>query len=464
MVTAIVGSGGKTTLIHALRDKYLAEGKKVFVTTTTHMFKETDTFTDADDLTCIKALNENNYCMAGTTASEGKISALPESVYTNICKAADIVLVESDGSKHMPLKFPAEWEPVIPPNADRIIVVAGLHALGKKCSEAVFRHELAVQNANIIEDTIIEPEHIQMLIRKGYLEPMEKNYKAADIEVLPTQADNLYKRVIAEFLVENKDVSIIKKEWFDACGELVIFGGGHVSQYVAKMAKLIDFKITVIDDREEFVTEERFPEADRRICTSYDDIEHYLPKSDNVFYVVVTRGHSADEQCVEAVLKRKYSYLGMIGSRKKVAATIESLKNKGFSEEAIKSHSPIGLSIGARTPAEIAVSICAEIIEVKNKGVVSTMTSELSESTEKGTLCIILDKKGSSPRGTGSMMLVTKTAIIGTIGGGLVEKLAIDYARTVTTICEKEYTLSNEESAGIGMICGGWNKVLFVPI
>lgn len=463
MVIAIVGAGGKTTLVHQLRNQYLTEGKKVFVTTTTHMLKEADTLVNAEVQQCVQALNDTNYCMAGVDAGFGKIAALPEAMYQEICKAADVVLVEADGARHMPLKVPAEWEPVIPSGVDKIIVVAGLHGLGKKACEAVFRYELSPDK--IEKDTVIEAEQIQRLIRKGYLEPMKKNYPTAQIQVEATQADNLYKSVIAEFLAENKDLSIIKKEWFDSCGTLIICGGGHVSQYVAKMARLIDFNITVIDDREEFVTKERFPEAAQRICCDYNQIETYLPELDKGFYVVVTRGHSADEQCVETILKKKYAYLGMIGSHKKVATIMDNLRNKGFTQEELKRiYSPIGLSIGARTPAEIAVSICAEIIEVKNKGIVSTMTSELAESTEQGVLCIILEKKGSSPRGVGSMMLVTKDKIIGTIGGGLIEKLAIDYAATVTGICEKEYTLTNEESAGMGMICGGWNKVLFVPV
>ena len=465
MVIAIVGAGGKTTLVHKLAKEYMDKGLKVLVTTTTHMYKEKNTLADASVDEMVDCLNRNHYCMAGSSAGDNKIKALPEDVYNRLCSEADVVIVEADGSKHMPLKYPEPWEPVIPFNTDKIIIVAGLHGLGMKCKDAVHRYELAAENLDMDENTIIEPVHIEKLIRKGYLEPLKKDITDTEIYIQPMQADNLYKRVIARLLEERKDVSVVRKEWFDPCGELVICGGGHVSQFVARIAKLVDFRITVIDDREDFVTEERFPEADKRICCPYDDIAQYLPKSDNAYYVVVTRGHSGDKKSVEAVLQRKFGYLGMIGSRKKVATTMESLKCQGYSKEQIESvHAPIGLAIGARTPAEIAVSIMAEIIQVKNNGTVSTMTSELASSMEPGTLCIILDKKGSSPRGIGSMMLVTKDGILGTIGGGLVEKTAIDYAKSVTSVCEKEYTLTNEESGGIGMICGGWNRILFVPL
>lgn len=213
MVIAIVGAGGKTTLVHQLRDQYLAEGKKVFVTTTTHMLKEADTLIGADEQQCIQALHDTNYCMAGIAAAEGKIAALPEDMYKNICKVADVVLVEADGARHMPLKFPAAWEPVIPANVDKIIVVAGLHGLGKKAGEAVFRYELSPDKLE--KDTIIGAKQIQTLIRKGYLEPLGKKYPTVETEVRATWADSQYKRAIAEFLAEKKDLSLLEEEWCD---------------------------------------------------------------------------------------------------------------------------------------------------------------------------------------------------------------------------------------------------------
>ena len=179
----------------------------------------------------------------------------------------------------------------------------------------------------------------------------------------------------------------------------------------------------------------------------------------------VTREHAGDEICVKKVLARSYAYLGMIGSRKKVKAAFESLEAQGFSKEAVEGiHAPIGLAIGARTPEEIAVSIAAELIQIKNQGTVSTMTKELLETQENGVLCIIIKKSGSSPRGVGSMMLVCKDKVIGSIGGGALENEVIRTAPQISQITVRDFSLSNEESANLGMICGGTNQILFVPI
>ena len=181
--------------------------------------------------------------------------------------------------------------------------------------------------------------------------------------------------------------------------------------------------------------------------------------------MVVTRGHAADRICVEKILRRGYTYLGMIGSRKKIAATYDKLREKGFSEEALETiHAPIGLSIGARTPKEIAVSIAAELILEKNKFSCSTLSREFANTGEKGILCMIIEKSGSSPRGEGSMMLVTEKGILGSIGGGILESRVIDRAKRITSVTAEDYELSNEESAALGMICGGRNKILFIPL
>ena len=122
MIIAVVGSGGKTTLIKNLAQKYRAEGKTVLVTTTTHMFIEADTLLTDDADTILRALRETGYAMAGVPHGE-KIKALSPETFEAVCAAADVVLVEADGSKHMPLKFPNATEPVIPEHTDQIIVV-----------------------------------------------------------------------------------------------------------------------------------------------------------------------------------------------------------------------------------------------------------------------------------------------------------------------------------------------------
>ena len=135
------------------------------------------------------------------------------------------------------------------------------------------------------------------------------------------------------------------------------------------MGQFLDFQVTVMDDREEFANKKLFPKDCEVICDSFENLTHYLEecKGESTYYVVVTRGHKADRQCVEQILKRNYAYLGMIGSKIKVAKTLEILRNEGYTGEQTDSiHAPIGLKIGSQTPEEIAVSIAAEIIQEKN--------------------------------------------------------------------------------------------------
>ena len=138
MIRAFVGAGGKTTWIRRYAEKYLAQGKKVFVTTSTHMYVENDTLlTDnADEI--IDHLESRHYVMAGIREGE-KIRALSLNTYEKVCRHADEVLIEADGSRHLPLKYPNAEEPVIYDNVDEIIIVCGMHALHQKAAEAIHR-------------------------------------------------------------------------------------------------------------------------------------------------------------------------------------------------------------------------------------------------------------------------------------------------------------------------------------
>lgn len=462
MIKAVVGAGGKTSWIKQQAKQYVSQGYKVFITTSTHMFIEEDTLlTDnADEI--IQELENNSYVMAGIKEGE-KIKALSKETYEAVCACADVVLIEADGSKHLPLKFPNENEPVIYDNVDEIVVVCGLHALQKKASEVVHRLALAKQQVDITEDTIITPIHIQNLVRKGYLEPLQQKYPQKKITICPNANNSLYQRAIASLLETNMDVSLISEEWFHEQPKLIICGAGHISSDLVKMASCLDFYIKVIDDREEFANKERFPLADEVICDTFDHLERYLEP--DAYYIVVTRGHKADFECVETILSHSYEYLGMIGSKKKVKTMLEQLAQKGVSERQLQTiHAPIGLDIKAVTPAEIAVSILAQIILEKNSKYHSFISRELLNTKETGMLCIIIEKSGSSPRDIGSMMLVNDTMVIDTIGGGSIESSVIEEARKQKKSMIKEYYLNNEQSETLGMICGGSNKILFLPI
>ena len=236
------------------------------------------------------------------------------------------------------------------------------------------------------------------------------------------------------------------------------------------MAKMLDFNTTVIDDREEFANKERFPAVDNIICDSFTNALENIDFNKNSYFVVVTRGHRADQECVEKILKNEFRYLGMIGSKAKVANSIRQLLEKGYNTEDInKVNAPIGINIGAKTPAEIAVSIMAQIIQEKNNDNVSSIDEEILKEIvcdkDGKVLVSILDKRGSSPRGIDAKMLVMEDGTFtGTIGGGSVENAV--YEKAIELIKEKSshietYDLSNTVAAKLGMACGGTIKVLF---
>ena len=229
------------------------------------------------------------------------------------------------------------------------------------------------------------------------------------------------------------------------------------------MASRLDFDIRVIDTRPELVTRERFPAARQLICDSYDHLNDHLEPG--ACYVVVTPDHQADYQCVSTILPTPYTYLGMLGSRKKAASAFRQLEEAGFSRQQIdRIHAPIGLSIGAVTPTEIAFSILAQIIQVKNQHPVSSADRNLLESQEKGVLCIVIEAQGSVPRREGSMMLVTVSQVLGTIGGGESEYRAICHAREHAGLDIQTYGLHQSAAGEPDMACGGQIKVLFLPV
>ena len=462
MILAFVGSGGKTTLLKKMAAQYRSEGKSVLITTTTRMFSEADTLLmdDADEI--IHALRENGLAMAGIPDG-AKIKALSKETFDLAASHADVVLVEADGSKMLPLKYPNATEPVIPENTDEIFVVCGLNAIGQKAKDVCHRLELVKECLGIEDDTIITPAHVQKLVMEGYMKPLAAAYPNVRITLSPRHNGTLYQRAVASLLQNGQDVSLIREEWFCPQPKLIICGGGHVAKEVAAMAAHLDFPVTVLDDRADLANRERFPAAQNVICDSYDNLKNHLEP--DACYVVVTPDHKADLQCVSAILPTRYRYLGMIGSRKKVAATFENLRKAGFSEEQISTiFAPIGLPIHAVTPAEIAISILAQVIQEKNKRHAASADRALLEVSEPGMLCVITEKKGSAPRGVGSMMFVGKEKVLGSIGGGEPEYRVIHYAEENPFFSIKEYALNNAAANGLDMICGGTIKVAFIPV
>jgi len=149
--------------------------------------------------------------------------------------------------------------------------------------------------------------------------------------------------------------------------ELYVIGAGHVGFHLARVAHEVGFRVHVVDDREKFANTERFPTA---VDVIVDDIPAWIAGARLPAYayaVIVTRGHTNDLEALRALAPRELRYLGLIGSRAKVARIYEALTADGMSADALtRVHAPIGLDIGAVTPQEIAVSILAELIAVKH--------------------------------------------------------------------------------------------------
>jgi len=145
-----------------------------------------------------------------------------------------------------------------------------------------------------------------------------------------------------------------------------IFGGGHVSLYLSKVASVAGFDTVVIDDRPAFANKERFPEAAETHAGPWEEIFTKLPINEFSYLVLVTRGHKGDLTCLRWALGTPARYIGMIGSKRKFIEIAKVLESEGVPAEKLERvHSPVGLDIGALTPEEIAVAIVAEMIAVR---------------------------------------------------------------------------------------------------
>jgi xanthine dehydrogenase accessory factor len=149
---------------------------------------------------------------------------------------------------------------------------------------------------------------------------------------------------------------------------LVVYGAGHVGTATARIAHALGFEVWVCDERDELATADRFPEGTRLVA---DDPRRHLdelPWGPHAYHLVVTHSHALDQDLLEQILPRPFAYVGMIGSRAKVAKFFLRFKAAGIDEELFRKVSaPVGLDIGAETPEEIAVAICAELVRVRRR-------------------------------------------------------------------------------------------------
>lgn len=258
---------------------------------------------------------------------------------------------------------------------------------------------------------------------------------------------------------------------------VVICGAGHISISLIKMCKLLGLHVTVIDDRPTFVNDGRQAGADTCICEPFSSALKNIESDTSTFFIIVTRGHRYDIDCLREILYKNCCYTGMIGSKVRVNRIKEALIEEGFTEDKLNDvYTPIGLKIGAETPPEIAVSILAEIIYVKNKTlkgsefpkeILNTIIGEGFENSPTA-LATIISRKGSAPRQVGTKMLVLKSGTtVGTIGGGCVESeiklLSLDVIRSGVPLL-KTVDMTGLYAEADGMVCGGIVEVFIEPI
>ncbi|MFC1563110.1 XdhC family protein, partial [candidate division KSB1 bacterium] len=164
-----------------------------------------------------------------------------------------------------------------------------------------------------------------------------------------------------------------------------IFGAGHLSYYISRYAKSLNFQVTVCDDRVEYANKMRFPEVDNIIVENVENTFDKIDIDKSSYIVIVTRGHKFDEIVLEKAVKTNAKYIGMIGSKKKVLTILKRLKERGIPEETLRNvYSPIGLSIGAVTPEEIAFSIVCELIKIRRlRDISKTDHMKINFSKEK---------------------------------------------------------------------------------
>jgi xanthine dehydrogenase accessory factor len=192
-------------------------------------------------------------------------------------------------------------------------------------------------------------------------------------------ADTVYGTATAEMLVAASVLDVGREEPMLRDGmlveplrgapRLVVFGGGHVGGSIGRAAAFAGWRVIIVDDRSEYADAARHPDAERTVASDYAQISPVLGIDEECYVVVATRGHQHDALLVDQLARMRTRYLGMLGSRRKVALTWRLLERWGVPRERLDTvHAPVGVAIGADTPEEIAISVVAEMIAVRREG------------------------------------------------------------------------------------------------
>ncbi|HUE75302.1 MAG TPA: XdhC/CoxI family protein, partial [Chloroflexota bacterium] len=161
---------------------------------------------------------------------------------------------------------------------------------------------------------------------------------------------------------------------------MLILGAGHIAQPLARMAKMLEFEVVVVDDRPSFANRERFPDADQVIAGDFEATLRDFSFGPQTHAVLVTRGHQFDVFSLRHMIHHDVAYIGMVGSQRRVWAVYKLLHDEGVSPERIaRIHAPIGIDLKAETPAEIAISILAEVVKLRRGGTAPSLSDRLRE-------------------------------------------------------------------------------------
>ena len=271
---------------------------------------------------------------------------------------------------------------------------------------------------------------------------------------------------------------------FHAGERLILLGCGHVAQPVCRYATDLGFSVTAVDDRPSFANAVRFPEAEAVVCGAFSNVLRQLAVNERDYVCVITRGHRYDAECLRVLLAGTFPrYLGMIGSKRRVAGLFQVLAEEGFPREALeKIHAPIGLPINALTVKEIAISIVAELIACRRQdldrrahGALLTQEEQnlpllafLAEDTTPKVVLTVRGTSGSTPVKSGAMMAVDQNyRAVGTIGGGCGESAAMQAAYRLIGTGRREIVtvdMSNDAAEDEGMVCGGQMRVMIEDV
>jgi xanthine dehydrogenase accessory factor len=274
--------------------------------------------------------------------------------------------------------------------------------------------------------------------------------------------------------------------WCGPPAEAWIFGAGHIGLVLTPILSQLGWRVVICDDRPEFVTVARFPDAHQRRVDDFAIAGRACASRPDVWAVLVTRGHQHDEQILRELRAGRPRYVGMIGSRRRVITVRKRLAADGASPHLLEIlHSPIGLPIGAESPMEIAVSIAAEMVSVRRGTAIRSLPpgtasagsadasgqielweqiSKVREAGRPAVLATVVGRRGSTPRGPGAQMAIyADGTTMGTIGGGCGEGTVLRVAKELIagqiTYRRVDLDLAGDIETETTDICGGHYSV-----